>query len=37
MKKLILAVVLGGAAHAGVAPKVGRNALIELSHQLRQT
>jgi glutamate carboxypeptidase len=29
--------VQGRAAHAGVAPKVGRNALIELSHQLLQT
>lgn len=29
--------VQGRAAHAGVAPKTGRNALIELSHQLLQT
>lgn len=29
--------VEGRAAHAGVAPKTGRNALIELSHQLLQT
>lgn len=29
--------VQGRAAHAGVAPKNGRNALIELSHQLLQT
>jgi glutamate carboxypeptidase len=29
--------VQGRAAHAGVAPKSGRNALIELSHQLLQT
>lgn len=29
--------VQGRAAHAGVAPQSGRNALIELSHQLLQT
>jgi glutamate carboxypeptidase len=29
--------VQGRAAHAGVSPKTGRNALIELSHQLLQT
>jgi glutamate carboxypeptidase len=29
--------VLGRAAHAGVAPEQGRNALIELAHQLIQT
>lgn len=29
--------VKGRAAHAGVAPELGRNALIELSHQLLQT
>jgi glutamate carboxypeptidase len=29
--------VQGRAAHAGVAPKSGRNALVELSHQLLQT
>ncbi|WP_395703667.1 glutamate carboxypeptidase [Aquabacterium sp.] len=30
-------VVKGRAAHAGAAPELGRNALIELSHQLLQT
>jgi glutamate carboxypeptidase len=29
--------VKGRAAHAGAAPQLGRNALIELSHQLLQT
>lgn len=29
--------VKGRAAHAGVAPDLGRNAIIELSHQLLQT
>jgi glutamate carboxypeptidase len=29
--------VTGRAAHAGAAPQLGRNALIELSHQLLQT
>ena len=29
--------VKGKASHAGAAPKLGRNALIELSHQLLQT
>lgn len=29
--------VKGRAAHAGAAPQIGRNALIELSHQLLQT
>lgn len=29
--------VQGRASHAGVAPQAGRNALIELSHQLLQT
>ncbi|MBB3223049.1 glutamate carboxypeptidase [Pseudoduganella umbonata] len=29
--------VEGRAAHAGVAPKSGRNALVELSHQVLQT
>jgi glutamate carboxypeptidase len=29
--------VQGRAAHAGVAPKSGRNALVELSHQILQT
>ncbi len=29
--------VTGRASHAGVAPQLGRNALIELSHQLLQT
>jgi glutamate carboxypeptidase len=29
--------VKGRAAHAGVAPQLGRNALIELAHQLMQT
>lgn len=30
-------VVKGRASHAGAAPDIGRNALIELSHQLLQT
>ena len=30
-------VVKGRASHAGAAPELGRNALIELSHQLLQT
>jgi glutamate carboxypeptidase len=34
---LITMEVLGKQAHAGVAPDLGRNALIELSHQLLQT
>jgi glutamate carboxypeptidase len=34
---LITMEVLGKQAHAGVAPDLGRNALIELSHQLVQT
>jgi glutamate carboxypeptidase len=29
--------VKGRAAHAGAAPQLGRNALIELAHQLQQT
>ena len=29
--------VLGRQAHAGVAPDLGRNALVELSHQILQT
>ena len=32
-----LITVRGKSAHAGVAPELGRNALIELSHQLLQT
>ena len=32
-----LITVRGKSAHAGVAPELGRNALIELSHQLVQT
>jgi len=29
--------VKGKASHAGAAPQLGRNALIELAHQLLQT
>jgi glutamate carboxypeptidase len=29
--------VQGRAAHAGVAPELGRNALVELAHQIQQT
>ncbi|MCH3002798.1 peptidase dimerization domain-containing protein, partial [Listeria monocytogenes] len=29
--------VKGQASHAGAAPQLGRNALIELAHQLLQT
>ena len=34
---LVTMEVLGRQAHAGVAPELGRNALVELSHQILQT